>query len=93
MSGPVKANVEIDFIIGGQSMTAGNAPEDLRKTLAHIEDDFRRRLAGLHDTKRGAEFPLRVRMVGNTVNQLNWQLTGPKEVVEEAQRRLGGTAG
>jgi hypothetical protein len=78
----------IDFIIGGAEMTAGNAPEQLRPALAAIEDDIRRKLAGIKDEKTG--LPPKVLMQGKDVQTLSFTITGSKAVIEEAQRRLGG---
>ena len=39
----------VDFVIGGKMMTAGTAPANLRPALAKIEDEVRRKLAGLKD--------------------------------------------
>ncbi len=77
----------VDFIIGGQVMTAGTAPAQLRPVLAKIEDEVRRKLAGLKD-KHG--MPLKVIMQGNDLKSMQFELRGSKEVVEEAQRRLRG---
>lgn len=78
----------VDFIIGGTLMTAGNAPPELRASLAKIEDEVRRKLAGLKD-ERG--MPLKVLMRGADLKTMQFELRGPKAVVEEAQRRMRGS--
>jgi hypothetical protein len=85
-------SLNIDFILDGQLMTAGNAPADLRPKLARIEDDFRSRLSGLIDPKTGR--PPKVIMRGDkALTDLKFSIEASKETIEEAQKRLGGAAG
>lgn len=77
----------VDFVIGGKVMTAGNAPPELRAPLAKIEDEVRRKLAGLKDAHG---LPLKVLMQGADLKSMQLEIRGSKEVVEEAQRRLRG---
>lgn len=80
--------LSVDFKIDGVRMTAGTAPAALRPHLAAIEDDVRRKLAGIKDAKTG--LPPKVQMEGKTVQQLQFAIVGSKEVIEEAQKRMGG---
>ncbi|QGZ95670.1 hypothetical protein [Terricaulis silvestris] len=84
--------LSVDFKIDGVRMTAGTAPAALRPQLAAIEDDLRRKLAGLKDAKTGR--PPKVQMEGKVegtkVGSLNFAVVGSKEVIEEAQKRMGG---
>jgi hypothetical protein len=79
--------VSVDFRIDGVMMTAGNAPAALRPQLAAIEDDVRRRLGDLREAKTG--LPPKVLMEGQSVANLQFTIKGTKELIEEAQKRMG----
>jgi hypothetical protein len=78
----------VEFLIDGKRMTAGAAPAALRPHLAAIEDDVRRKLAGIKDEKTGQ--PPKVQMEGKTVESLQFAIIGSKQVIEAAQKRMGG---
>jgi hypothetical protein len=80
--------VNVDFLIGGAMMTAGNAPAALRPQLVAIEDDIRRRLGDLVDPT--TKLPPKVLLQGDSIANLHFTITGPKDLIEEAQKRLGG---
>jgi hypothetical protein len=79
--------LSVDFKIDGVRMTAGTAPAALRPHLAAIEDDVRRKLAGI---KEADGRPPKVQMEGKTVQELQFAIVGSKEVIQEAQKRMGG---
>jgi hypothetical protein len=82
-----RQTIEIDFNVGGQIMTAGNAPPELRAELAKVEDDFRKNLADIRiaDT----EPPIRIQMIKKTAGNYDFSIQAPKAIVEQIQKRLG----